>query len=165
MHELSTQPPQHTMEVIDNFLNSEELNYLQTCPKVWEIQVSDPTNPSCLQFLYYAPKVTSFYKSLFKKIKKKIGKYSLDRLYFNGQYYGMDGSFHIDNCDKTALIYVSPYHREWGGFTQVGEEMIAPVTGRLLIFDGSTPHKAFPFSRQACPMRITLAFKLYEHKN
>jgi len=152
-------------KIVDNFLNSEEINYLQQCPKAWDIQVSDITNPKCLQFLYYAPPIDKFYKHLFEKLKKEIGQYSAIRMYFNGQSYGMDGSFHSDNCDKTALIYVSPYDREWGGFTQIGEEIIAPVTGRMIIFDGMTPHKAFPFSRQACPMRITLAFKLNENRN
>lgn len=153
------------MKIVDNFLNSEEINYLQQCSKAWEIQVSDNANPKCLQFLYYAPVIDKFYKHLFEKIKKEIGQYSAIRFYFNGQSYGMDGSFHVDNCDKTALIYVSPYDREWGGFTQVGEEIIAPVTGRMITFDGMTPHKAFPFSRQTCPMRITLAFKLNENRN
>ena len=151
--------------IADNFLNSEEINYLQQCPKAWDIQVSDITNPKCLQFLYYAPPIDKFYKHLFEKLKKEIGQYSAIRMYFNGQSYGMDGSFHSDNCDKTALIYVSPYDREWGGFTQIGEEIIAPVTGRMIIFDGMTPHKGFPFSRQDCPMRITLAFKLNENRN
>ena len=124
------------------------------------MQGSESSNPYNLPFLYYTPQVTSFYKNLFKKIKKKIGKHSLGRVYFNGQSYGQDGSFHVDNCDKTVLIYVSPYDWEWGGFTQVGEEIIAPITGRMIAFDGMTPHKGFSFSRQACPMRISLAYKL-----
>lgn len=153
------------MKIIDNFLNSEEINYLQQCPKLWDKQFSNDTNPTCLEFLICYPEVSDFYKILFAKIKKEIGHYSCSRVYFNGQSYGMDGSFHVDGCDKTALIYVSPYDKEWGGFTQVGEEIIAPVTGRLLIFNGMTPHKGFSFSRQTCPMRITLAFKLNENRN
>ena len=152
-------------KIVDNFLNSEEINYLQQCPKPWGTQTSDNSNPKCLQFLISYPEVNDFYNHLFEKIKKEIGSYSCVRFYFNGQSYGMDGSFHVDHCDKTVLIYVSPYDKEWGGFTQIGKEIIAPVTGRMIIFDGMTPHKAFPFSRQTCPMRITLAFKLDENRN
>ena len=148
------------VEVFDNFLDSEEIYYLQKLKKSWVMQRSDDSNPYALPFLYYAPAIGDFYKHLFEKIKKEIGKHSPIRVYFNGQSYGMDGSFHVDNCDKTVLIYVSPYNREWGGFTQVGEEIIAPITGRMIVFDGMTPHKAFSFSRQTCPMRISLAYKL-----
>ena len=148
------------VEVFDNFLDSEEIYYLQQLQKPWVFQSSDKSNPYDLPFLYYAPEVGDFYKQLFEKIKKEIGKYSPIRVYFNGQSYGMDGSFHVDNCDKTVLIYVSPYDWEWGGFTQVGEEIIAPITGRMIAFDGMTPHKGFSFSRQTCPMRISLAYKL-----
>ena len=149
------------VEVFDNFLDSEEIYYLQQLQHHWVMQDSEPSNPYNLKFLIYTPQVTHFYKKILKKIKKKIGKkYSVGRLYFNGQSYGMDGSFHVDNCDKTVLIYVSPYDWEWGGFTQVGEEIIAPITGRMIAFDGMTPHKGFSFSRQTCPMRISLAYKL-----
>ena len=148
------------VEVFDNFLDSEEIYYLQQLQKPWVFQSSDKSNPYDLPFLYYAPAIGDFYKQLFEKIKKEIGKHSPIRVYFNGQSYGMDGSFHVDNCDKTVLIYVSPYDWEWGGFTQVGEEIIAPITGRMIAFDGMTPHKGFSFSRQTCPMRISLAYKL-----
>ena len=148
------------VEIFDDFLDSEEIYYLQQLQHHWVMQGSESSNPYNLPFLYYTPQVTSFYKNLFKKIKKKIGKHSLGRVYFNGQSYGQDGSFHVDNCDKTVLIYVSPYDWEWGGFTQVGEEIIAPITGRMIAFDGMTPHKGFSFSRQTCPMRISLAYKL-----
>ena len=150
------------VEVFDNFLDSEEIYYLQEIQKPWVMQDSEPSNPYNLPFLSYTPSKGEpyFYKRLFKKIKKKIGKYSIGRLYFNGQSYGQDGAFHVDNCDKTVLIYVSPYDWEWGGFTQVGEEIIAPITGRMIAFDGMTPHKGFSFSRQTCPMRISLAYKL-----
>ena len=150
------------VEVFDNFLDSEEIYYLQQLQKPWVFQSSDNSNPYNLPFLYCAPPKGEpyFYKHLFKKIKNNIGKHSIGRVYFNGQSYGQDGSFHVDNCDKTVLIYVSPYDWEWGGFTQVGEEIIAPITGRMIAFDGMTPHKGFSFSRQTCPMRISLAYKL-----
>ena len=134
---------------------------LQNANKHWILQSSDKSNPYDLPFLYYAPpKEDEIYDLIFNKIVNKIGEHSLERIYFNGQSYGMDGSFHIDNCDKTVLIYVSHYDWEWGGFTQIGEEIIAPITGRMIVFNGMTPHKAFSFSRQICPMRISLAYKL-----
>ena len=99
------------VEVFDNFLDSEEIYYLQQLQKPWVMQGSDESNPYNLPFLYYAPATGEpyFYKRLLKKIKKKIGKHSAKRVYFNGQSYGMDGSFHVDNCDKTVLIYAVSY--------------------------------------------------------
>ena len=150
------------VEIFDNFLNFEEINFLQQYNIFWGTQDSDPNNPYNLDFLYYSvPEGESyFYEYLFEKIKKVIGDYFIDRLYFNGQSYGMDGSFHVDHCDKTVLIYVSPYHREWGGFTQIEGQIIPPITGRMIAFDGMIPHKGFCFSRQNCPLRISLAYKL-----
>ena len=125
------------------------------------MQSSCESNPYNLPFLYYTPsREDKIYDHISKKIENNIGKHSIGRVYFNGQSYGQDGSFHVDNCDKTVLIYVSPYEWEWGGFTQVGEEIIAPITGRMIAFDGMTLHKGFSFSRQTCPMRISLAYKL-----
>ena len=150
-----------TVEIFDNFLNSEEIYYLQTANKHWTMQGSSESNPYNMPFLYYAPsKEDKIYDHIFKKITNKIGEYSVERFYFNGQSYSMDGCFHVDNCERTVLIYVSPYDWEWGGFTQVGEDIIAPITGRMIVFDGMTPHKGFCFSRQSCPMRISLAYKL-----
>ena len=149
------------VEIFDNFLDSEEIYYLQTTEKHWTMQSSCESNPYNLPFLCYTPsREDKIYDHIFKKIENNIGKHSIGRVYFNGQSYGQDGSFHLDRCDKTVLIYVSPYEWEWGGFTQVGEEIIAPITGRMIAFDGMTPHKGFSFSRQACPMRISLAYKL-----
>ena len=149
------------VEVFDNFLNFEEICYLQITQKYWVMQGSSESNPYDMSFLYYAPpKEDKIYDDIFNKITNKIGNYSLERFYFNGQSYGMDGCFHVDNCEKTVLLYVSPYDKEWGGFTQVGEDIIAPITGRMIVFDGMIPHKGFCFSRQACPMRISLAYKL-----
>ena len=150
------------MLTVDDFLNSEEIKYLQDYKKPWGLQDSHPENPYNLEFLYYAiPKYEPyFYKYLLDKITDRIGKHFPDRIYFNCQYYGQDGTIHTDGNFTTALIYVSDYHPEWGGFTQVGEEISIPKTGRMICFDGMIPHKGYCFSRQTCPPRISLAFKL-----
>ena len=64
------------VEVFDNFLDSEEIYYLQQLQKPWVFQSSDKSNPYDLPFLYYAPEIGDFYKQLFEKIKKEIGKHS-----------------------------------------------------------------------------------------
>ena len=149
----------------DSFLNEPELSYLQNHSQgntlLWEQQIST-TNSLALPFLYCrVPEDNQFiYGTLFDKISEQLKGYFIDRVYFNGQRFGMDGCFHIDHCDKTVLIYVSEYDREWGGFTQIGADIIAPKTNRMIAFNGNIPHKAFAYSRQNCPMRITLAYKL-----
>ena len=166
------------MEIFDDFLHDDEISYLKEYvqEKSWRPQYSSPTNPYRLPFLKcFTPKegkkqfISSFpnvdarfffHTKLFSRIKKLIGEYTIDDVYLNGQYYGMDGCFHVDNCDRTVLIYVSDYHPEWGGFTQVGDDIVAPISKRMISFDGMVEHKAFAFSRQTCPIRITLAYKL-----
>ena len=154
----------------DSFLNEPELSYLQEYSQgnalLWEQQISTNqgwgTNSLALPFLYGRVHEHNqfIYGTIFNKISEQIKGYFIDRVYFNGQRFGMDGCFHTDHCDKTILIYVSEYNREWGGFTQIGADIIAPKTNRMIAFDGNIPHKAFAYSRQDCPMRITLAYKL-----
>jgi len=88
-------------------------------------------------------------------------------IYFNGQWPGRDGIFHIDECDFTVLLYVSDYDPEWGGFTHFINSnnpkdhlAIPPITNRLVIFPSHIRHKAYSFCSQDCPMRISLTFKL-----
>ena len=110
--------------------------------------------------------VEYFNSYLFNRIKDILNiDAKLDRVYFNGQWNGREGDFHIDPCDITALIYLSYYEPHWGGFTQIllpngKEEIISPQQGRLMSFPGKYLHKGYSFVYQECPMRISLAYKM-----
>ena len=154
------------IKVVDNFLTNEEME--EICKYLyeanWRVQCSSPQATS--QFLMWeVSKINYFNTYLFNRVKKELNfKYSLQRAYFNGQWFGMDGQFHTDGCETTCLIYISGYENDWGGFTQIltsetTQEIIAPVQGRLVSFPGNWEHKAYAYSYQSCPMRISLAFK------
>jgi len=168
-----------SIQVFNNFLTEEETqnlyNYAQYS-KNWrfqdskELKESESLLSSGFLFLEIPESKTFFHKTIFERIKKLINeKVFLHRVYINGQSTGCNGTFHIDGCDKTVLIYLSPYNIEWGGFTEFilnenGDhpeiKCVAPFTSSMVIFDGDIPHKGYSYSYQHCPIRYSLAYKL-----
>jgi hypothetical protein len=164
----------HTISKIENFLTEEE--YLHINALVgdgnfpWTLQTSktggDTERHGFLQ------SIVNLEYPLYIQISDKIVKsfnlqdYTLGRAYYNGQWFSRDGSFHCDDGSKTVLIYLTPWDPEWGGFTHFMPNnehiIIPPVTNSAVCFDANIPHKAYSFSLQHAPMRITLAFKYYD---
>ena len=163
--------------VIDNFLTKEELEQVQNKnsykDSYWEIHNSnsrlrddmiDFNTPFLIKHLMDNEYYTSY---LFNKIKKFFNyDYKLVGVYLNGNEPLRDGSFHIDaDADRTVILYVTPWIPSWGGFThfmksEKEHSVIAPLFGRMINFNSNIPHKAYSFSNQNCPLRITAAFKL-----
>ena len=170
------------VDIFDNFLSLSELEsingYIRNGNIPWTIGVSDIRSPDNYLLSHDVTGHSYFNTEIFNKIQEKIGRCSLRQgisaIYFNGQSSGMDGSFHPDNPEecidcKTVLIYLSPYDKEWGGFTQFWksdeqQQIVAPIPGRMVSFNGSIMHKGYAYSRQNCPMRISLAYKLHSHR-
>lgn len=154
------------VKVVDEFLGVGKLEEVckYTSNIEWILQRSD--NNSNISFLMHNVIDEYYTKKLFKKVKKQLDiDVTLSRVYFNGQHYGREGKIHKDGCDLTALIYISEYKIGWGGFTQVShpdgrQDIIEPVQGRLVLFDGNHSHKGFSYAYQECPMRINLAYKM-----
>tara|TARA_Y100000389_G_scaffold194379_1_gene224293 strand:+ start:4890 stop:5372 length:483 start_codon:yes stop_codon:yes gene_type:complete len=154
------------VKVVDKFLSVGKLEevYKYTSNIEWVVQRSD--NSSNISFLMHNVIDEYYTKKLFKKVKKQLDiDVKLERVYFNGQNCGREGKIHKDGCDLTALIYISEYKIGWGGFTQVShpdgrQDIIEPVQGRLVLFNGNHPHKGFSYAYQECPMRINLAYKM-----
>ena len=73
----------------------------------------------------------------------------LRRIDVNLQFYGMDGSTHIDAQDNELTVMLmnnSEWKPEWGGQFQLvdGETVVEEheyVPGRVLIFPGNHPHR------------------------
>ena len=99
-------------KIVDNFLNSEEINYLQQCPKPWGTQKSDNSNLKCLPFLISYPEVNDFYNHLFEKIKKEIDLKEVDVLLLSRNFYDakyVKESFNIEmkkRLKKMVLIHL-----------------------------------------------------------
>lgn len=157
------------VKIYDDFLNDQELSdiikFLNGAK--WGMQRSDAHNKSHGSFLKLKVTEEEYFNSyLLNRVFDVIGsKHKLATAYFNGQWFGQDGNFHIDGVPLSCLIYINQYDPDWGGFTQFKkserEQFIVPPTQRrLVVFPGNITHKAYAYSRQTCPMRISLAYKL-----
>ncbi len=156
------------IEIYENFLSFDELREISDYVKKiehWTIQKS--TSEHVNEFLMHDVSDNNYFNTkIFNKIQKLLNKsYKIERIYFNGQWPNRNGDLHQDGCEKTALIYISEYYPNWGGFTQFvfsskKEFIISPIQNRLVIFPGMLIHKGYSFCDQNCPMRISLAYKL-----
>ena len=135
--------------------------------KEWQLQKSNP-NKEELDFLMSDITYDPFFSDyLYDKVVEQLDgdNYQLSRVYFNGQWNGREGNLHVDRCDFTALLYISPYEYGWGGFTEIMTKpeptLVYPIQNRLMIFNGNLIHKGYSFAYQTCPLRISLAFKIH----
>ena len=154
------------IKIVDNFLDGKDIQKITSNDLTWNLQTSNRGKGE-LTFLSSNKTGDKFFNTyLFDKVVEKLdkGDYKLDRVYFNGQWNGREGSLHSDNCDITALIYMSHYEYGGGGFTEILTQpkptLVYPILNRLVIFPGSILHKAYSFAYQYCPIRTTLAFKI-----
>lgn len=111
-----------------------------------------------------------FTEYLFDQIKKLIGdnNYIIERVYANGQTYGLDGEFHQDTSDDygyTFLYYpMQEWRVEWGGCTLIhdGENMKSyyPMPNTAIMFPGKLIHCGNGPTREFYDLRISIAYKL-----
>jgi SM-20-related protein len=114
-----------------------------------------------------APILYEFWRTLETTVMKG---HTLLRCYANGLPYGAEGTLHTDSVSEsghTTIYYPhDEWHPNWGGetvfFNRERTDIIAsvyPRPGRLVVFQGRTPHVARGLSRTCPVMRITLMFK------
>ena len=153
-------------KIVDNFLTKEELSCIQNDVNVgcsWSLQSSLSNG---ITFLMHDLTSDFYTKKLFSKIQDEVEEeLEIQRVYFNGQFCGREGKLHKDGCDLTALLYISEYNPDWGGFTQIvhsvtNQTIVPPVQKRLLIMSGMEYHKGYSYAYQTNPMRVSLAYKL-----
>lgn len=109
------------------------------------------------------------------RIKKLIGHdFTIDRLYANGQTFGLPGSIHTDvnvtkesNMDlyKTFIMYTHPLWRlDWGGTTIIMEEdkqtHIIPKPNHGVLFNSVLPHIGMEPTRHCTELRVSVAYKI-----
>ena len=164
------------MEIYKNVLSKEEHNYViknTIMADRWSFsQRSDGNKLDNYIFWQLDLNEDKFFReTFFSKIEKITNrKFDIERIYANGQTYGLPGAFHRDTNNvkgKTFLYYVNPeWEADWGGETVFYQNntptIIFPIPNSAVLFDGNTKHFGKDPSRKANILRVTVAFKLIE---
>ena len=111
-----------------------------------------------------------FTQDLFSNIKKLIGdEFSIQRVYANGQTFGLDGEFHIDDPDDDAYTFLyypaKNWNFSWGGETVILEpngliNNIHPIPNTGIMFPSNWVHCGKAPSKKYTDLRVTIAYKL-----
>lgn len=115
-----------------------------------------------------------FTEYLLKKIEETTGQeYDLERVYANGQTYGMRGKPHVDgyvSTCRTFLYYPMEYWDvQWAGKTafilptETGTKYhyVIPEPNKGVLFPGQIHHWAEETTRSFGGIRISIAWKLF----
>ena len=162
---------------VEDFLTNDELttatNVINSAK--WEYgHKSSTVNPLSTPFMIIDlidhPFFTHHLKNKIEIVCNK--KLQLDRVYANGQSFGQDGSFHIDNSrpnTMTFCLYLSQIEDnlldEVGGYLIIKipnnkfKICIEPKYNRGVIFPSNYYHKGTAFSRYVQSLRICVAWK------
>lgn len=111
-----------------------------------------------------------FTNTLFSKIKSLVGvDFYLEKVYANGQTFGLDGDFHIDDpSDQSFTFLYYPmihWNLTWGGETTIIESetkihTIYPRPNTAVLFPSNWVHCGRGPSKLCKDLRITIAYKL-----
>ena len=98
----------------------------------------------------------------YKRNDLQMKEITLERGYVNLYPFGIGGDWHTDSDSKngrTILFYPSDWKEEYGGATEFKSgEKVEYKKNRLLVFDGTKPHRAVIHNNPK--NRYTIAFKI-----
>lgn len=150
----------HQIETIWEFLKQPKWEFWHT------------SNPDSTNFFWYMnfTENSFFTEELFSVIKTNIGQnYSIERVYANGQTFGLNGEFHIDDDQEdtyTFLYYpIKDWSISWGGETIIVDNdgnvtTIYPRPNCGIIFPSNWVHCGNGPSKMYSDLRVTIAYKL-----
>lgn len=167
---------ENVMQIFKDVLTKEEHEYViknTIQSDRWAFgQRSDGSKPDNYAFWSLDLNEDVFFKEVFfEKIKKLTGKdFDIERIYANGQTYGLPGSFHVDSRNpkgRTFLYYANPeWNADWGGETIFIENktpiVVFPKPNSAVLFDANMVHMGKDPTRKTNLLRVTVAFKLIE---
>ena len=165
----------NSIHIHENFLSSDEFTkVLEVIYKNgWKHDGKTSDNSPRFWFMDLI-KNSLFTRDIFEKIQNTMNKkFKLQRVYANGQTYGQDGMFHIDDYRDdtyTFMIYISPITADnvdlIGGFTQFKIDNsivnVEPYMNRSVCFKSNIVHRGLAPSRETDLLRISIAFKLID---
>ena len=163
------------MKIYDNVLDKQFLDYINHTISLmkWEPHASTTSQKTPLffnsitldenvrreEFIFLFRIIVSIIEKEPEVEEKNI---LLERGYVNLYPYGIGGDWHVDSGytnSRTILFYPSDWKEEYGGATefQETEEKVEYRKNRLLMFDGTRPHRSAV--HQNPKNRYTIAYK------
>jgi hypothetical protein len=154
------------LNIIDNFidpilLEQTKNNFLYGTPHTWGHSSTGKGSK------FYAVDISSnsdFIKYIHQKINQEILNLNteISRSYINIQHTGMEGEFHIDDGDLTALLMITDTPKDNGGkfeYKWENKEIKTEdfIQNRLILFQEIEHRGCAPTNKEP---RITLALKL-----
>jgi hypothetical protein len=165
--------------IFDNFLDENTINLLIEIinKKTWTFGHKSNENDSFSTPFFYMDLINEKFALLYikDKIEEKLSKkITLKRCYANGQTFGQDGSYHIDDPDEKAFtfcLYINKINKieieiAGGNFNiKIPNEKfiisIEPLFNRGILFPSNYFHKGHSFSRYVNELRISVVWKFY----
>lgn len=181
------------VNVFDNFLTYDELekcNVLYSKP-YWKFGQLSDSSPIATPFWIMALDDDTFFtKDLLLKIESVTQKkYTLQRVYANGQTFGQDGTYHLDDESDESYTFCLFVNKQITNETvdNIGGEFIfkipitvdkytssisdnsthifsrvivEPIYNRGILFPSNLLHKGVAFNRYNKGLRISIAWKL-----
>ena len=170
------------IQIFDNFLTPEEL---QTCADAvkrpaWSFGQISQTSPVSTPFWMMTLTDDPFFSMHLKsKIEAAANrKFTVQRVYANGQTFGQDGTYHQDDITDDSYTFCIYTNKQITAETadDIGGEFIfklpnsdddpfsriavAPLYNRGILFPANYFHKGLAFNRYCKGLRISIAWKL-----
>lgn len=169
--------------VVDNFLEKDDLEKTMTAVKNIQWTFGHKSNHSeSNETPFWSASLSNdplFTDVLFQVIQKTFHKkFKINRVYVNGQSFGQDGGYHIDDADEDCYSFVLYTHDILESDVELAGGHIyfklhdlqykicyEPVLNRGILFPSNYIHRACSFSRYIMELRTCVAWKLKEIKD
>ena len=140
----------------------------------WIYGGTSTTDSEASKFWYSELMGHPFFVDWLDKIQKVTNKkFTINRLYANGQTLGQDGSWHVDSHDTETGYTFLYYLNDYDDVSLIGETYfmvdgepvgITPIPNSAIIFPHNFKHKGMAPRKGFNDLRVTIAFKLTEIK-
>jgi hypothetical protein len=172
------------IQIFDNFLTPEELETCASTVKrpAWSFGQISQTSPIATPFWMMTLTDDPFFNTHLKsKIEATANrKFSVQRVYANGQTFGQDGTFHQDDASNDSYTFCIYTNKQITAETadDIGGEFVfkipnqqndpfsriavAPLYNRGILFPANYFHKGLAFNRYCKGLRVSIAWKLQE---
>jgi hypothetical protein len=170
------------IQIFDVFLTPEELEICANTVKrpAWSFGQISQTSPISTPFWMMTLTDDPFFSTHLKsKIEAAASrKFTVQRVYANGQTFGQDGTFHQDDQSSDSYTFCLYINKQimaetaddiGGEFvfkipnhdTAFDHAIISPLYNRGILFPASYFHKGLAFNRYCKGLRVSIAWKLH----